>query len=155
MREFLWRGSSLKIDALGLQRGLGAIVAAVLADGLLEGFDGVFEAPGFFVQLAGEEVGLGDVGVGGEEGFDLFERLGDLALLGVDPPQQQASVDGIRQGLDALLANNHGLHEAAKFEIGVRQRNEGLRVGGEGHLKLRKVLLRGVAHDLPTVEELF
>ena len=149
--EFFGRRTRIEFDALGAQSGLCGFVTTIAAEGVFVAFDRFIEAACFFVQLGREEERVDVIRAENQQRLDLVEGFGDLALLGVDAPQQQAPLGGFRKGLDALLAHDHRLHVAAKLEVGVREGNEGLGIGGKGHLELGKILLRGVAHDRSTV----
>ena len=72
-----------------------------------------------------------------EEGVHLVDRLGNLALLGVDLCEQQPSREVFRLAADSCFADDHRFHEATLIKIGRAQRQKRVRgrVFGEGHLK--------------------
>ena len=86
------------------------------------------------VQQASHAVAGGVVRVLLQGALHLLERLAVLSLVGVHPRQQQPRRRVVRVGLHPLLADDHGLHEAAHGDVGLGQRAEGVRgrIGSEG-----------------------
>ena len=74
------------------------------------------------VQHARHAVRGGERRVRGDDGGELLERLPVLPLLGVDPREEhlRGRIVGVR--LDALLADDHRLHEAAGREVRLGER---------------------------------
>jgi len=115
--------------------GLG--VLGIRRDGLLEVF-GARGVGGLAQERATHPQRSEIVGGDGQRALRLFESLLVLALLSVDLRQKDSGVGGFGVSLDALLADDHRLHEAAHGQVSLGQGLVGLRGGvrREGVLEL-------------------